>query len=107
MSYYWLVFPILQITLSVAASIIIGRYGLEISKHLGSGLMQKMTISIALVAIFLGLYTIILLLGYFIDFPYTKHIAHTFLLIISIVLIVLANYMYKFAVELKKLETGE
>ncbi len=103
----WVVFPLIQVMISIIAGIMIALYGAELAEHLGGGIIQKIIWSVTLMAFLLALYTIVGLWAYFFGSDLGHAINHTIILLMSLVAIVIGYYLKTFSDSMKALESEE
>ena len=107
MSNTWLVFPLIQVIISIIAGSMIGIYGTSLVHFLGGGIIQKIIWLISLLAFLLAAYTIIGLWGYFAGNDIYKAINHTLILIMSITSIIIGYYLKRFSDGIKAMQSGD
>ena len=104
---YWMIFPLIQVAVSLAAGAIIGIYGTYIASRIGGGVLQKAMIMISMLSFLLAAYTVIGLWGYLAENDSSDMIRHLIILFMGFGVLILAYYVRKFAIGLKKMESEE
>ena len=102
-----MIFPLTQVAVSLAAGTIIGVYGTYIASKMGGGVLHKAMIMISILSFLLAAYTVIGLWGYLTENTSADMIRHLIVFFMGFGVLILAYYVRKFAVGLKKMEIGE